>query len=185
MNPLALVRSRLVAILLAGVGIADLAALSGCVYPVESEVFVGPPPVLGPSLNVGVYGTPAGYYYRNNPVFIYRGRPRLLLRGKALLLSSRQSLLLSTRLSLLLLNDKQSPLTYKHPYKTMSLFDTVLASMNDPSRATQKSDLESLLTSFGGGGVLLAKRRPNRRPDRRLPEAHASGATGSWRSAGR
>jgi uncharacterized protein YidB (DUF937 family) len=34
----------------------------------------------------------------------------------------------------------------------MNLFDTVLASMNDPGRATQKSDLQSLLTSFGGAG---------------------------------
>jgi uncharacterized protein YidB (DUF937 family) len=34
----------------------------------------------------------------------------------------------------------------------MSLFDTVLASMNDPGRATQKTDLQSLLTSVGGGG---------------------------------
>jgi uncharacterized protein YidB (DUF937 family) len=34
----------------------------------------------------------------------------------------------------------------------MSLFDTVLSSMNDPSRATQKNDLEGLLGAFGGGG---------------------------------
>lgn len=36
--------------------------------------------------------------------------------------------------------------------KTMSLFDAILSSMNDPSRATQKSDLEGLLGAFGGGG---------------------------------
>ena len=39
----------------------------------------------------------------------------------------------------------------------MSLFDTVLASMNDPGRATQKNDLQSLLTSFGGGGSSSSK----------------------------
>ena len=33
----------------------------------------------------------------------------------------------------------------------MSLFDTVLASLNDPSRATQQSDLEGLASAFGGG----------------------------------
>ena len=76
------VRSRLVSILLAGVGIADLATLSGCVYPAESEVFAGPPPVLGSSLNVSVYGTPAGYYYRNHPVYVYRGRPAYYYGGR-------------------------------------------------------------------------------------------------------
>jgi uncharacterized protein YidB (DUF937 family) len=35
----------------------------------------------------------------------------------------------------------------------MSLFDTVLASLNDPSRETQKSDLESLSSAFSGGNV--------------------------------
>ena len=40
--------------------------------------------------------------------------------------------------------------------KTMSLFDTVLASLNDPSRATQQSDLESLASAFGGGGASSA-----------------------------
>jgi hypothetical protein len=34
----------------------------------------------------------------------------------------------------------------------MSLFDAVLSSMNDPSRATQRNDLEGMLTAFGGGG---------------------------------
>ena len=34
----------------------------------------------------------------------------------------------------------------------MSLFDAILSSVNDPSRATQKSDLEGLLGAFGGGG---------------------------------
>jgi uncharacterized protein YidB (DUF937 family) len=34
----------------------------------------------------------------------------------------------------------------------MSLFDAVLASLNDPSRATQQSDLERLSSAFGGGG---------------------------------
>jgi hypothetical protein len=33
----------------------------------------------------------------------------------------------------------------------MSLFDAVLASLNDPSRATQMSDLESLSSAFEGG----------------------------------
>ena len=35
----------------------------------------------------------------------------------------------------------------------MNLFDTVLQSLNDPSRATQKSDLESLSSAFSGGGA--------------------------------
>lgn len=34
----------------------------------------------------------------------------------------------------------------------MNLFDTVLASLNDPSRATQMSDLENLSSAFGSGG---------------------------------
>jgi uncharacterized protein YidB (DUF937 family) len=34
----------------------------------------------------------------------------------------------------------------------MKLFDTVLASLNDPSRGTQMSDLENLSSAFGGGG---------------------------------
>ena len=34
----------------------------------------------------------------------------------------------------------------------MNLFDTVLASLNDPSRATQKSDLDQLSSAFGSGG---------------------------------
>ena len=34
----------------------------------------------------------------------------------------------------------------------MSLFDAVLASLNDPSRATQQGDLERLSSAFGGGG---------------------------------
>ena len=36
--------------------------------------------------------------------------------------------------------------------ETMNLFDTVLASLNDPSRATQKSDLDQLSSAFGSGG---------------------------------
>ena len=38
----------------------------------------------------------------------------------------------------------------------MSLFDTVLASLNDPSRATQQSDLESLSSAFDRGGASSA-----------------------------
>ena len=38
----------------------------------------------------------------------------------------------------------------------MSLFDAVLASLNDPSRATQQSDLESLASAFSGGGASSA-----------------------------
>ena len=34
----------------------------------------------------------------------------------------------------------------------MNLFDTVLASLNDPSRRTQMSDLENLSSAFGSGG---------------------------------
>ena len=34
----------------------------------------------------------------------------------------------------------------------MNLFDTVLASLNDPSRATQMTDLENLSSAFGSGG---------------------------------
>jgi len=33
----------------------------------------------------------------------------------------------------------------------MNLFDAVLSSLNDPSRATQMSDLEGLSSAFGGG----------------------------------
>ena len=36
--------------------------------------------------------------------------------------------------------------------ETMNLFDTVLASLNDPSRATQMSDLDQLSSAFGSGG---------------------------------
>ena len=68
--------------LLAGVLLVDLFALTGCVYPAGGEVVVGPPPVWGPSLNVGIYGSPAGYYYRNYPVFIYRGRPAYYYGGR-------------------------------------------------------------------------------------------------------
>jgi hypothetical protein len=35
----------------------------------------------------------------------------------------------------------------------MSLFDTVLASLNDPSRATHENDLVNLASAFGGGGA--------------------------------
>ena len=35
--------------------------------------------------------------------------------------------------------------------KLMSLFDTVLASLNDPSRGTQTSDLQNLVSAFEGG----------------------------------
>jgi hypothetical protein len=38
----------------------------------------------------------------------------------------------------------------------MSLFDTVLASLNDPSRATQEKDLVNLASAFGGGGASSA-----------------------------
>ena len=86
MNPLVLVKSRVLAILLAGVCLLDIFAMTGCIYPDGyadgGEVFVGPPPVLGPSLNIGIYGTPAGYYYRNNPVFVYRGRPAYYYGGR-------------------------------------------------------------------------------------------------------
>lgn len=34
----------------------------------------------------------------------------------------------------------------------MNLFDAVLSSLNDPSRATQMSDLEGLSSAFGGAG---------------------------------
>ena len=34
----------------------------------------------------------------------------------------------------------------------MNLFDTVLASLNDPSRGTQMRDLENLSSAFGSGG---------------------------------
>jgi hypothetical protein len=81
-NPLTLVKSRLLAILLAGICLSDIFAMTGCVYPAGGEVFVGPPPVLGPSLNIGIYGTPAGYYYRNSPVFVYRGRPAYYYGGR-------------------------------------------------------------------------------------------------------
>jgi uncharacterized protein YidB (DUF937 family) len=48
-----------------------------------------------------------------------------------------------------LINQINSPIT-------MSLFDAVLASLNDPSRATQQSDLESLASAFSGGGASSA-----------------------------
>jgi hypothetical protein len=81
-NPLALLKCRTLAIVVAALSIADLFALTGCVYPVGAAVVVGPPPVPGPSLNVALYGTPAGYYYMNNPVFIYRGRPAYYYGGR-------------------------------------------------------------------------------------------------------
>ena len=58
--------------------------MTGCVYPYPpgSEVFAGPPPAVGPSLNIGIYGSPAGYYYQNYPVFIYRDRPVYYYAGR-------------------------------------------------------------------------------------------------------
>ena len=73
MNPLAFLKTRLFATLVAGVLVGDLFFVTGCVYPVV-------PP--GPAEGIGVY-SPAGYY-RNYPVYIYRGRP-LITMGKALL----------------------------------------------------------------------------------------------------
>jgi uncharacterized protein YidB (DUF937 family) len=43
----------------------------------------------------------------------------------------------------------------------MGLFDAILSSMNDPSRATQRTDLEGLLGAFGGGGGGGASSSPN------------------------
>jgi hypothetical protein len=63
--------------------IAELLAMTGCVYyPTGSEVYVGPPPVIGPSLDIGIYGSPAGYYYRDYPVFMYRNRPVYYYGGR-------------------------------------------------------------------------------------------------------
>jgi hypothetical protein len=78
-------RSTLLTIALTCALVAELFAMTGCVYypyAPESEVFAGPPPVVGPSLNVGIYGAPAGYYYRNYPVFIYRNRPVYYYGGR-------------------------------------------------------------------------------------------------------
>jgi len=75
MKLLTLIRSKFLTVFLAGVCALDVFAMTGCVYPVGAGVAVGPPPPLpGPVVSVGVYGTPAGYYYRNYPVYIYRGR---------------------------------------------------------------------------------------------------------------
>ena len=73
MNPLAFLKTRLFAILVAGVLVGDLFFVTGCVYPVV-------PP--GPAVGIGVYGSPAGYYYRNYPVYIYRGRPAYYYGGR-------------------------------------------------------------------------------------------------------
>ncbi len=76
-------RSTLQTLTLIVIFAAELLAFTGCVYyPTGSEVFVGPQPVVGPSLNVSVYGAPAGYYYRNYPVFIYRNRPVYYYAGR-------------------------------------------------------------------------------------------------------
>ena len=45
----------------------------------------------------------------------------------------------------------------------MSLFDTVLASLNDPSRATQENDLVNLASAFGGGWVRARPAAPSRK----------------------
>jgi hypothetical protein len=76
-------RSTLHSVALIVIFAAELLAMTGCVYyPTGSEVYVGPPPVVGPSLNIGVYGSPAGYYYRDYPVFIYRNRPVYYYSGR-------------------------------------------------------------------------------------------------------
>ena len=84
MKLFALSRSTVLPIALAGILVVDLFAMTGCVYPYPpgSEVFAGPPPVVGPSLNIGIYGSPAGYYYQNYPVFIYRNRPAYYYAGR-------------------------------------------------------------------------------------------------------
>jgi hypothetical protein len=76
-NPLAFLKTRLFATLVAGMLAADLFLITGCVYPV-----VPPPGGPGPSVDIGVYGSPAGYYYRNYPVYIYRGRPAYYYGGR-------------------------------------------------------------------------------------------------------
>jgi hypothetical protein len=75
-SPLAFLKTRLCATLIGGLLVAGLFFLTGCVYPVV------PPPVPGPSVSVGFYGAPAGYYYRNYPVYIYRGRPAYYYGGR-------------------------------------------------------------------------------------------------------
>ncbi len=77
MRVLRLVKSKFLMFLLGALCLLDALAMTGCVYPVGgAAVAVGPPPLLpGPVVSVGFYGAPAGYYYRNRPVYIHRGRP--------------------------------------------------------------------------------------------------------------
>ena len=57
-------------LLLAGTCVA---VLGGCVVYTE-PVPVRQVAVVSPAPNVAVYGTPAGYYYREHPVYVYNNR---------------------------------------------------------------------------------------------------------------
>ncbi len=65
-----------------GLGLLSLCALGGCVvYPVDGgEALLLPPGP--PSVNVGFYGTPAGYRYGSYPVYVYNGRPCYYVGGR-------------------------------------------------------------------------------------------------------
>jgi len=53
--------------------LATLLTLGGCVvYPTPEGNVIAPAPL--PAVNVGIYGTPAGYNYNNYPVYVYNGR---------------------------------------------------------------------------------------------------------------
>ena len=71
---------------------------------------------------------------------------RILLQRTPLLFSSA-TLLLARRITVTTTEFSET-LTLE----TMNLFDTVLASLNDPSRETQMSDLDKLSSAFGSGG---------------------------------
>lgn len=59
-----------------------LCVLGGCVvYPVDGgEALLLPPGP--PSINVGFYGSPAGYSYGSYPVYVYNGRPCYYVGGR-------------------------------------------------------------------------------------------------------
>ena len=130
-------RSTPLSLALVGTSCRAFGYFGGCVYyPTGSEVFAGPPPFIGPSLNVRLYGSPAGYYYQQLSCFYLPQTGRYIITAEAAIIFIRDAItgVAATDTT----TDSPKSLTLE----TMNLFDAVLASLNDPSRATQMSDLE-------------------------------------------
>jgi hypothetical protein len=73
-------------IALADILVVDLFAMTGCVYPYPpgGEVFAGPPPVVGPSLNIGIYGTPRATTTKTIPFLFTATDPSITMQGGAI-----------------------------------------------------------------------------------------------------